>query len=348
VRFLATGFVDLLSRAFIERSLEADLNARVAALVTQTERSLAETLVANWPEQRRARLELVEGNPGFIDFGLSGVDYSALCESVDILVHLNRGDHPNTSESELELRNLGVAREFVEFSRAAPRLERSFWLSHLAVAGDSFSSISETELEIGQNFRNGAERTLALAERVVRESESCPQVRIVRMGYLAGDPSSGELDAESPIAVLIESVLRAGSTLPAGDADHDLRIPLCTVPFVIEVVRRVLDAAPRPRTSLHALGSRAPSPRELLALILGKKLPVADNEADTSSRELFGGLESRWAFRRPRALLDQLGRETRYDTRVFDEIVGELAEPALSDYVERLVEFVRGKLEAPA
>jgi thioester reductase-like protein len=221
---LVTGFPSYLVQCLVRRLFETDPGERVFLLCPGRFQVAAEVFVQELPRQARERVEVLIGDPGDMDLGLSGADYRRLCGSLTAIQHLAAGaqepppssrSHPpggrRAQSGRRESPILAGARHIVELSCDAGRLRRLCYLSATSVAGTRSGVVLEDELWVGQRFLDPRDEALMTAEGVIRsamEQRRLPAT-ILRPGPLVGDSRTGEIDAFVGPYALIQLVLRA-------------------------------------------------------------------------------------------------------------------------------------------
>ena len=217
---LLTGFPALRARAVLSALLAAEPGARVVLLVHPDRFDEAVQAVAQ-ASFSAAAVELLAGDPAALDFGLSGIAYVELAQVVDE-VHAAYSITDAAAGEELAERvNVGAARELAEFALVAPRLRVLLLYSSVFVSGQRAGLVREDELEAGQTFRGPVERSLAIAERMVRRSEA-PSI-VLRAGHLLDSGERFGLEALSAPYLLAALLASAPSEvalplLPRADA----------------------------------------------------------------------------------------------------------------------------------
>jgi hypothetical protein len=243
--------------------------------------------------------------------------------------------------------NLGAARELVEFSRVASGLDRLVLYSSVFVSGDRRGRVGEGELEAGQAFRNAAERSLALGERMVRRSGA--PFSVIRAGHLLGDSSNGGIDRPSGPYLCVALVLSTPEDTPLLLPPFaDALLPVTPVDYLAEVGAAAPTSLPAGRT-VHAV---EPSPLtlggfiELLAELLGRRLDEG-SKPSAVARALFSNPTARLLPKNRRGLLEVLTTGGEYATDGAMELSarGGPVCPPLTGYITRVVDHVRKRIE---
>jgi thioester reductase-like protein len=347
---LITGFPALRARRILSEVARRTPGGDLVALVHPSRLSEAQAVADELGFAPGGRLELLAGDPASIDFGLSGRAYLELAARTRFVHAAYSIIDPDAGAVVLEKLNVGAARELAELSRVASRLERLVLYSSVFVSGDRNGRVREHELEAGQSFRNPAERSLAIAERVVRQS-GVP-LTVIRAGHLLGDSETGGIDRPSAPYLCVGLML---STPP----DAPLPLPpfaVATVPVTpVDYLARAGAAAPDvlpPGRTVHAID---PEPLtlgrfvELLAEQLGRRLDTGFNPG-AMTRALIGNAAARLLPKSRRDVLETLATSGDYETDGAAELAahGGPSCPPLTDYLGRIIEHVRLRLESGA
>ncbi|HEY8943810.1 MAG TPA: SDR family oxidoreductase [Polyangiaceae bacterium] len=346
-RVLVTGFPALRARFVVEAVAQREPESTLLALVHPERLTEAEEARAALPVGLAARLELVAGDPAAMDFGFSGKDYLALVERVDVVHAAYSITDPAVSAEVCERVNVGAARELVELGRARSRPLPVVFYSSVFVSGGRSGRVLEGDLEAGQSFRSAAERTLAIAERILRRGDM--PLLVLRSGHLLGDRMSGAMDHLSgpyALVVLIASAPEDGPiSLPPGS---DAPLPLTAVDRLAELGAFAAGAGAFGRT-IHALDFGSVTLREFLELCAercGKRIEPGFHPT-AFTRLLLGNPAARLLQQRARGILDVLTTSAEYDTRELLELTASGAPhaAALDAYVTPLVDHVRARIQ---
>lgn len=342
---LVTGFPAFRARHLIHELARRQPEVEVVALVhprraAEARAALDELGLSAGP------VTLLEGDPAAIDFGLSGAEYLALAGRVRVVHGAYSITFPDRAGG-VESLNVCAARELVELARMAPGLERLVLYSSVFVSGDRSGRVPEDELEAGQGFRNPTERSLAIAERVVRNS-GLP-FNVLRSGHLLGASDGGAVDHPSGL------YLCAGILISA-PADSDLplppfaeaRLPITPVDYLAELGASAA-ALLEPGATLHAIDPRPLSLGDfvrLLAKALGRDLDPEFNPG-AMTRALLGNPVAKLLPKTRRSLLEILTTGGEYETARAADLParGGPGCPPLADYLGRIIEHVRKRVE---
>jgi nucleoside-diphosphate-sugar epimerase len=181
---------------------DATHDERIFLLVSPAAYEQARQFIGEVTAGGSQRVVLIEGNVSAIDLRLGRGEYRSLAERVNIIHHTSGTGASDLDPQLAEEINVGGAREIIELSRAATDLSRLVFYSSAFVCGDRSGVVLESELQAGQGFRSAAERTLAIAERMVWNSFERLPVTVVRPSLLACDSQTGEIDVRGPLVQL--------------------------------------------------------------------------------------------------------------------------------------------------
>ncbi|HEY0190821.1 MAG TPA: dephospho-CoA kinase, partial [Kofleriaceae bacterium] len=307
---LVTGFPGLAARRMIRQLLDAEPGARIYVLAGAAHAAEAGAFV------RGTAGEVLAGDVGDMDLGLSSAEYRALSRELTWIHHLASTGLSGVDEATARRINVGGTRTVLDLARDATRLERVVHWSTAMVSGDRKGTVYEAELEHGQKLRNAYERTKLEAERLVRAAMHQLPITVVRPGIIVGDSRTGEIDAfDGPYYLM---------TLIATN-ESGVRLPLLgrsAAPLHLVPIDYVVEAAWHVARSEHAAGRTFhlvdPAPMAARAVFEGVAehartekprghipRPIARAVLRTSGLARLG--------RGPLAVLDVLDHAVRYD-----------------------------------
>ncbi len=277
--------------------------------------------------------------------GLSSAEYRALSHELTWIHHLAGIYFMGVDDETARRVNIGGTRTVLDLARDATQLERVVHWSTALVSGDRRGTFYEEDLEAGQRFRNGYERTKYDAERLVRAAMQRLPITIIRPSIIVGDSRTGEIDKlDGPYYLMVLIATNAsGRRLPMlGRGDT----PLHLVP-----IDYVTDAAWHAARSIGGAGKTFhivdPNPLTARAVFEG----VAEHANTEKPRGHIPRPLARAVLRTPGlsrlgkgplAFLDMLDRPIYYDqTNTAQALAGTTVRcPPLSDYLPTLVRYV--------
>jgi thioester reductase-like protein len=344
---LFTGFPGFIGVRLLPRVLELKPGARAVCLVQEKFRDTAVDAVAQMESRHphvRGRIAIIPGDITVQGLGLPAKSARDLRRSLTEAYHLAAVYDLAVRRDVGRLVNVEGTRNVLEFLDRAPRFHRLHYVSTAYVSGTARGTFRETDLDVGQGFKNHYEETKFQAEVEVVRSK-VPRT-IYRPGIVVGDSTTGETGKfDGPYFVLrvMERLPSPGLFVRIGLGFGTVNI--VPVDFVIEALAS-LSAVPESAGKTYHLCDPEPhTPGELVELFaraIGKRfaqvpVPLA------VARAFFAPKPVQRFFGMPVQALDYFDDPVRHDTTVASEDLGELgiACPRLDDYVERLVEFYR-------
>lgn len=258
------------------------------------------------------------------------VGVPALPEDITHVVHCAASVSFSMPLDESRAINVAGTERLLDAAASLPGLERFVHVSTAYVGGHHAGVFGEADHDLGQQHRNGYERSKWEAEAAVRAS-GLPAV-VVRPSIVVGDSATGWTNSFNVLYFPLQAFARGLATrVPA---DPAAVVDVVPVDHVSDVIEAALDADFDGDT-LHAVaGDRATTAGELARLasaFFGRPAPelIPPSEFDATG-----------------AALDQLEIyfpyftvKTRFDdTRA--RALG-LQAPHLPDYFDRLMEFAR-------
>jgi thioester reductase-like protein len=214
-------------------------------------------------------VSVVHGDLRLPRFGLSPVAFEQLGASFDVGIHCAQRETKDQDLEAARLFNLLPIDSWIDLLERSP-LVRLHHLSTAFTAGTHRGLYTEFDLECGQRFHNGWERSKHEAEVHLRESRISDRVTIHRPSHTLGCASTGEA-FEYGGAYSLLATLAAATVLP-GDARA--RIDFVPADFVADAMTALIMTSAT-GTFHHALGwHTSPTIREVASLAakaLGRK-----------------------------------------------------------------------------
>lgn len=327
-RYLLVGYPGLVAQATL-RALAAE-RAEVEVDVLVETAVQAERLAADWPFAR-ARL----GRRDAVDLGLSGAEYMELARHGQRLIWCTEptGCDGYTLEECPALRS---AAELVELARVAKRLEAAVVLSSVLALGDAQGRVLESDLRVGQRFRQTVEEACAIGESLVERASKDLPLTIARAPAILGDGETGECPVDGPLLRLVRGCEVAPRVIPASFRNQPVHA--VTADFV---ARSLLALVREPRARgrrVHLVEEQPPTDRALFQCV------ATVCERTIEERPLQG------LFARPQSPLMRLkgvdarllqGWDVVFDRTEARGLLPESPEP-LESVLPRLVSWCRG------
>jgi thioester reductase-like protein len=342
---LFTGFPGFIGMRLLPRILERQPDARIACLVQEKFMGAAKAAVEALEEKHpraRDRIGLVTGDITEAGLGISATRARELRRGLRQAWHLAAVYDLAVARDVGRRINVEGTKNVLDFVSDAPHFERLQYVSTAYVSGTARGTFRETDLDVGQGFKNNYEETKFQAEVEVVRSKL--PATVYRPGIVVGDSKTGETAKfDGPYFVLrvMERLPSPGAFVRIGLGFGTVNI--VPVDFVVEsMVALGASFAGRGRT-YHLCDPQPHSPREIadmFAEAIGKSfvhVPVPMAVA----RAFFAPKPVQRFFGMPQQALDYFDDPVRHDTTAATSDLAELGIecPRFADYVPRLVAF---------
>jgi thioester reductase-like protein len=274
----ATGFLgmELLARWLAEDdgpdvflAVRADGDAGARERVDDLLARLYDDVPAPAQRLRPVRAELTAQG-----LGLRPADRRALTGAVSRIVHCAASISFTLPLGEARAINVGGTRGVLDLARATPGLERLVHVSTAYVAGRHAGLHRETDLDVGQDFRNTYEQTKLEAEQLVGAADDLPSA-VVRPSIVVGEADSGWTSAFNVIYWPLQAFARGlFRDIPA---DPDGVVDLVPVDHVARLLDAVTFAPEASGTYSAVAAGRATRVADLIELacrLLGRPKPL--------------------------------------------------------------------------
>ena len=340
---LVTGFPAFTARRMIGKLLAAEPTTKLYVLARDQFAIDADHLLSTLGAGDRA--EVLVGDVCDMDLGLSSTEYRALTKELTWVHHLAGIYFMGIDDETARRVNIGGTRTVLELARDASRLERVVHWSTAMVSGDRGGTVYEEDLDAGQRFHNGYERTKYEAERLVRAAMRQLPITVLRPSIIVGDSHTGEIDKlDGPYYLMVLIATNAsGLRLPIlGRGDAPLH--LVPIDYVIEAAWHVARAAGSAGKTFHLVDPNAMTAREVFEGVAAHAhtekprgsipRPLARAVLRTPGLARLG--------RGPLAFLDLLDHAVHYDSsNTAHALAGSTVRcPPLADYLPVLVQHV--------
>lgn len=344
---LFTGFPGFIGARLIPRLLELQPALVVRCLVQERFQELALAQVAALEQAHpgtRGRIQCVTGDITAPRIGLTETDARALEREAVAVWHLAAVYDLAVARDVAQRVNVDGTRnvlEFVATCRNAPRLH---YVSTAYVSGRAGPVFRETDLDVGQSFKNHYEETKFLAEVAVAQSGLAATT--YRPAIVVGDSRTGETGKfDGPYFILnaMRRLPSPGVFMKIGSGRQPAN--LVPVDFVVEALARLGSAGSSRGKTYHLTDPQPLSVVEvgkLLARALGKSLAFVPVPGAVA-RALFAPSAVQRFFGVPVEVLDYFEHDCRYDTTEASRDLAALGVscPRFEDYASRLVAFYR-------
>jgi thioester reductase-like protein len=343
----ATGFLGVrLVRELLDRQPDARLALLIRDRVGESGQQRADSIVS--PSERH-RIQVYSGDVSQPKCGLDAAVYERLSAEMTRVIHCAATVRFDHSLEEARAINVEGTRRVLDFAAGARRLRNLAYVGTAYVAGERADLVRESELAVGQSYRNTYEQTKAEAEALVRSRlESMPGV-ILRPSIIVGDSQTGATSSFKmmywPLKIYARRLWRTVPGYP------DAVLDIVPVDFVAAAVARLaFDEA--------ALGST-------VHLCAGPRGSATIQQIARRAAEYFDAPEARYvdpklffAAVRPLLFLSLWGRKRRvlsdgrayrdyftmrmqFDTTNADRLLGPsgVCPPPVLDYLDRLFHY---------
>jgi thioester reductase-like protein len=348
--YLVTGFPSFRARKMVECLIREEPKALVYVVVKNKFATEATQTLDQLDRAERERIVVLEGDAAAMDLGLSGKEYRELAAHVGRVHHMAQVTYSGVGREMAESVNIGSARELVEFSRVCARLSCIVMHSSASVSGNRTGLVLEDELNAGQAFRTPVEETLARAERLARMTMKQLPIAVVRPTQIVGDCRTGEVDRFDGPYLLILLIVSSPQDFPVllptrGDAPMHL-VP---IDYVVQAARYIGKHSDAPGHTFHLADPRPLTVRrvfELVARAGGKRLPSGFIPSNVT-RALLSTPGLSAVSKSPRAFLELIATQVRYDTRNTEQLLrgSGLSCPPFESYVDELVAYVKRRVQ---
>jgi thioester reductase-like protein len=349
---LFTGFPGFIGARLIPRLLELQPRLVVRCLVQERFQELALTQVAALEQTHpgtRGRIQCVTGDITAPRIGLTETDARALEREAVAVWHLAAVYDLAVARDVAQRVNVDGTRNVIDFvsgCQAAPRLH---YVSTAYVSGRAGPVFRETDLDVGQSFKNHYEETKFLAEVAVAQSGLAATT--YRPAIVVGDSRTGETGKfDGPYFILnaMRRLPSPGIFMKIGSGRQPAN--LVPVDFIVEALARLASSESSRGKTYHLTDPEPLSVVEvgkLLARALGKSFAFAPVPGAVA-RALFAPPAVQRFFGVPVEVLDYFQHDCRYDTTEASRDLAALGVscPRFRDYVDRLVAFYRAHADS--
>ena len=346
---LFTGFPGFIGARLLPRLLELGPGSSFRLLVQPKFEGAARASVAEIERDHpsaRGRLSFLLGDITEERLGLSASALRSLQRELTGAYHLAAVyDLAVTREAGMRV-NVAGTRNVLDVLAECNALERLHYISTVYVSGTAVGVYRESDLNVGQSFKNFYEETKFVAEKLVVES-GVPQVTY-RPAIVVGDSKTGETAKfDGPYFVLsaMQRMPSPGLFLKVGSGRNTVN--LVPVDFVVEALAQLSTTVAPPGRCYHLTD---PEPlavievAELFAHALGRRFVYAPVPL-AAAKLLFGPAAVQRFFGMPMQSLDYFDHPCHYDSTQATAALAPMGVwcPRFEDYVQTLVAFYRNR-----
>jgi long-chain acyl-CoA synthetase len=189
---LITGAAGFLGTRLVLELLERYPQATLALLIRdkpgQSGQQRADAIV---PPAERSRVQVYSGDVGKPNCGLDPAAFQRLTAATTRVIHCAATVRFDHSLDEARRINVEGTRRVLDFAAGARRLQCFAYVGTAYVAGERSGLVRESELNVGQTYRNTYEQTKAEAEALVRSRLASMPGVILRPSIIVGDSRTG-------------------------------------------------------------------------------------------------------------------------------------------------------------
>lgn len=216
-----TGFPGFIGKRIVKKLFRTDGDLKFIFLVQEKFIAAANTSMKEIAEdipRSAGKMSTVVGDITLDDLGLSPRDLKKVLKETTEFWHLAAIYDLAVEEGPAKRVNVEGTKRVLDLCRRIPGLKQHVYFSTCYVSGMRKGRVVESELEMGQAFKNHYESTKFKAEVLVRESMGEIPTIIIRPSVVIGDSVTGEVDkfdGPYPIIHLLAGLEQRG-LLPKG------------------------------------------------------------------------------------------------------------------------------------
>jgi long-chain acyl-CoA synthetase len=343
----ATGFLGVqLVRELLIRHREARLALLIRDRAGQPGRERADSFI---PPADRARVQVYSGDVSLPNCGLDAQAYRQLTAETTRVIHSAATVRFDHSLNEARHINVEGTRHMLDFAGGMSQLRSLAYVGTAYVAGERTGLILESELRVGQTYRNTYEQTKAEAEALVRSRlDSLPGV-ILRPSIIVGDSRTGVTSSFKmmywPLKIYARRLWRTVPGYP------DAVLDIVPVDFVAaSVARLVFDEAALGSTVHICAGPQGSATIQQIALRAAEFFNVREPRY-VDPKFFFAAVRpllflalwgrKRRVLRDGRAYRDYFTMRMQFDTTNAERLLkpAGLCPPPVLDYLDRLFHY---------
>lgn len=216
------------------------------------------------PPAARSRVQVFSGDVSLPNLGLDTASREKLGAEVTRVIHSAATVRFDHTLEEARQTNVEGTRHILDFAAATRNLRSFAYVGTAYVAGERTGLVRESELAIGQSYRNTYEQTKSEAEALVRSRfDSLPAI-ILRPSIIVGDSRTGATSSFKmmywPLKIYARGLWRTVPGYP------DAVLDIVPVDFVADAIAHALFDGNAIHSTLHlCAGPRASATIEQIA-----------------------------------------------------------------------------------
>lgn len=273
MNILITGATGFLGREIVFHELMVEPTARLTLLIrgkseddarARGDALLESGLTGDALAAARQRVTVVRADLEQERFGLDEAAYARLAGEVTHVIHGAASVSFTLPLEEARAINVDGTRRVLDLARAANA--RTDYIGTAYVAGERDGLALESELDVGQTFRNTYEQTKMEAEKLVRERCAVQPIAIFRPSIIVGDSTTGRTSSFKVLYWPLKAFARGFAVVVPGR--EETRVDIVPSDYVVRAIGHIRkDPASIGRTYHLAAGpERSSSLGELTTL----------------------------------------------------------------------------------
>jgi long-chain acyl-CoA synthetase len=347
---LVTGATGFLGVQLVHELLDRKPYAKLALLIRdrpgQSGQQRADLFV---PPAQRSRVQVYSGDVGQPNCGLDAAAYQRLSAETTRVIHSAATVRFDHSIGEARRINVEGTRRVLDFAAGARQLRSLAYVGTAYVAGERTDLVRESELAVGQSYRNTYEQTKAEAEALVRSRLGSLPGIILRPSIIVGDSRSGATSSFKmmywPLKIYARRLWRTVPGFP------DAVLDIVPVDYVATAVARlVFDEAALGSTVHLCAGPRGRAPHQQIARRAAEYFHVREPRY-VDPKFFFAAVRpllflalwgrKRRVLRDGRAYRDYFTMRMQFDTSNAERLLEPVgvSPPRVLDYLDRLFHY---------
>jgi thioester reductase-like protein len=176
-----------------------------------------------------SQIDIIEGDIGLENFGLNEKEHSALRDAAEYIFHCAaQTSFSSDVETEQWKINVEGTEKLVRFACMGKLFKGFHYISTAYVAGDRDGIVREDELDEGQGFYNGYEKSKCAAEKMLRGycQKNGLNLTVYRPSIIVGDSNSGRTTLFNGVFLLLRFLHTAKKSFQNSQKQGKVVIPI--------------------------------------------------------------------------------------------------------------------------